>query len=75
MGFSLWCNTAEVLGMKTTEITAILKKKPNCYLLNVPLNFQEVSNQRKEDKQGDIPVSSSEAPNLHSFQYKQRMTI
>lgn len=29
MGFSLQCNIAEVLGTKTTEVTAVVKKK-NC---------------------------------------------
>lgn len=41
MGFSLWCNIAEVLGTKTTEVTAVVKKKLNSYLLNISLNFQQ----------------------------------
>jgi len=49
MGFSLQCYIAETLGLKTIEVTAVVKKKMNSNLLNISVNFQEISNQR-EDK-------------------------
>lgn len=66
MKSSLQCNTAEVYGMKTTEVTAIVRQKFNSYLLNVSLNVQETSDHR-QDKSGDTLVNSLEVPNLHSF--------